>query len=594
MQNPLNVWTRHKLLRVVFNWITGLATLARHYDEWIEFVAESGPQKHTARQFLDFMLNRLGIGVRVVDGGSLSSVPTQGPLIVVSNHPLGGLDGVSLSRLLLKARPDLKVLVNEQLMRFSEFSDLFVGVNVLSKGKQKANRKGLLALNRHLAEGGAALIFPAGTVSVLKNLRERRIQDAKWSEMVGRLALKYRAPCLPIFVEGRNLMSFYVAGIFSKRLRTMLLARAMLSKRNDTISLRIGSIVSSDEIQHIAEPAAVTQYLRLCSDILGGLLPENKTQAARVQLVVPLRSDPEKAELMAAIDALAPYKSLVSGPFDVYCAPYAAMGCVMAHLAISREKTFRAVDEGTGKDLDSDRFDPFYWHLWVWNRERGQVVGGYRLAKTDEVVKRHGLQSLYSRSLFDYEPSFLTSLGPAVEVGRSFIIPEYQSHPKVLDLLWKGIGDFMVKNAKYHSLFGCVSISPQYSMLARSLLRDTFLCHYGVARDVQRKVDPITPIRNVTASWDQALIARLSDVAAVNKILGRIDPERRVPILIRHYLNLNGKFISFSVNTDFNNALDGLILVDLRQAPKRYLDRYLGKDGAETFRDYWEMASHAA
>ncbi|MFT5163677.1 MAG: putative hemolysin [Alteromonadaceae bacterium] len=266
----------------------------------------------------------------------------------------------------------------------------------------------------------------------------------------------------------------------------------------------------------------------------------------------------------------------------------------MDQIAISREITFRAVGEGTGKELDSDRFDPYYWHLWVWDDEAGEMVGGYRLGKTNEIVDSHGLDKLYSRSLYHYDQQFIDRQGGTVEVGRSFISPAYQRHPKVLDLMWRGIGSFMVANPHYHTLFGCVSVSQQYSQLARAFLADTLLENFSANQELKQSVTPSVPFEVKAKPWSELALKDFAEIPVINKLLGRIDSGKHIPVLIRHYLALEGRFISFTVNEGFNHSLDGLLIVDLRQTPNKYVNRYLGKEGAKLFNARWKSYESAA
>lgn len=587
MHNPLNLPIGNPLLKWVVEKTTRLDLLRSWYDEWL-MRTQGG--LNDANAFLAFTLGKLHATLAVEQQENLESLPKNGPLIIVANHPLGGLEGMLLSQLLLRYRPDLKVLTNELLLHFPEFKDLFVGVNVLSKDAQQANSKGIRVIGKHLSDGGALLIFPAGTVSQI-SLPTMKIDDSEWHSMVGRLALKYKAACLPIRVTGHNKLSFYLAGVINKRLRTALLPRAMINRTGAEIKATIGQLITSEEIQHLNCHIATTHYFRLCSELLSA-----QSTPARIRTIdsQKIKSDIDSADIRKQIDSLVSYRVIEQGDFSVYIAPYSAMGNVMEQLAIEREHSFRGVDEGTGLELDSDRFDAYYWHLWVWDKTTNRIAGGYRLAKIDEVAERHGVDHLYSRSLYHYDHDFIDHMGKSVEVGRSFIAPDYQRHPKILDLLWKGIGAFMVSNPGYHTLFGCVSISQQYSLLARTFLADTFIYHYGADESIKKKIQPANPIQLVEKPWSDQLLTNLSNIPIINKLLGRIDSGRSIPILIRHYLALNGKFVSFTVNSGFNQSLDGLILVDLRLAPEKYLNRYLGVEGAKQFKHMWEIQRNAA
>ena len=387
---------------------------------------------------------------------------------MVANHPLGGIEGMLLARELLRVRPDTRVLTNELLLKIPEFGDLFIGVNVLSENSTQHNSAGIRTACQHLGDGGTLLMFPAGTVSHL-DLKSGDTKDPAWNELVGRLALRYNATCLPIRVDGRNSLSFYLAGYLNKRLRTALLPRELLRKRGHVLHARASRLLTPKEIRSIAEPAAVTNCLRFGTDSLAVLNGADETAKSPRQ-TRPLASDCGPAELVLQHQQLGDYRLLKIDEFEVYCAPYADLGCVMHQIAIERERTFRAIDEGTGRELDSDDFDARYWHLWVWHRGRCKIVGAYRIARSDQLVRRHGINSLYSRSLYKYDESFVSHIGPALEVGRSFVSLPYQRQSNALDLLWRGIGAVVLKNPGYHTLFGCVSVSSRYSILARAFL----------------------------------------------------------------------------------------------------------------------------
>jgi putative hemolysin len=223
--------------------------------------------------------------------------------------------------------------------------------------------------------------------------------------------------------------------------------------------------------------------------------------------------------------------------------------------------------------LDLDRFDRHYLHLFVWNTRRSEIAGAYRLAPTDS-ARRHGL---YTETLFHYRADFLDRLGPAVELGRSFVRPEYQRGFAPLLLLWKGIGAFLRRNPRYTTLFGPVSISNQYAAASRELMVG-FLERYAMLRGWTGIVRGRTPFRRTLKH--AALPTAGMDVDDLGAILGDIEEKPAgVPVLLRQYLRLGGKLLGFNVDPKFANALDGLILVDLTKTEPKLLERYLGKKG---------------
>lgn len=590
MKNPLDLPINNKLIKKLIEKVTKLDVMKALYQAWLD----NPSNKHgtDGPALLDFSLDYLNVSLNINNQKNLESIPKKDPVVFVANHPLGGLDGILLTQMLLKIRPDLKVLTNEFLLKIPEFKDLFIGVDVINPNKQKHNAKGILSLSKHLANGGAALVFPASLVSEI-NLKDFSVNDRQWNPLVARLIKKHQAHCLPIYVDALNSNAFYLSAFIHKRLRTVLLARAMAAKEHSLIDIYIGNIIQFGDFKHTKDIGAINEYLRLCCHSLKQDKPAELSKKPQRKLD-KIKQDIDFSNITSQHQRLEEYKLLEHKSMTVYCAPYEKLGCIMEQIAITREHTFRAVDEGTGKELDSDVYDPCCWHLWVWDSDKNLIVGGYRLSKVDEVIRNYGINKLHSYSLYNYDPTFINSLKHSVEVGRSFVAIEYQRHPRALDLLWKGIGRYMLKNPDYHTLFGGVSISQRYSKVARVLLAETLTMHYAADSSISKFIRPRKPLNIQNKPWGDKLLPTLTKIPIINKLLGTIDSGKSVPILIRHYLALNGKFITFSINESFNQSLDGLILVDLRVAPDKYLTRYLGSDGAKQFKLKWEKQQNAA
>ncbi|NRA25783.1 MAG: GNAT family N-acetyltransferase [Opitutales bacterium] len=575
--NPLSVWRQQgPLARTALKHISRVDALEAWYEEWLR-EHSSSYGKHGP--FLDFVLGKLKLDVTVHHRELLDAVPDSGPLFIVANHPLGGVEGMLIAQMLLKIRPDLKVLTNDLLKIFPEFHELFIGVDVLSPGKQIENGKGVRAVIKHVHKGGAVLIFPAGTVSTIE-VPSMSVTDVNWNPMITRLAMRLQVPLLPMFVAGKNGNAFYLSAFIHKRLRTLLLPRAMIKKQGSRLDLYVGRMVPARDLAVFKDPETATGFLRLTCELLKDNKSIEEKSGANIDALCP---DLDAALLRDHLSKQSTYRLIERGDFEVYAMPHDKMGPVMRQLAIERERTFRNVDEGTGLALDSDRFDPLYDHLLLWDRVKGRIAGGYRLGRVDQIVKQAGLAGVYSHSLFRYDQRFLDSIGAAIEAGRSFVASEYQRRPDALELLWKGIGSYTVRHRGYHTLFGCVSISPQYSRLASCLLRDSLLKYYGSEESLKKIVRARNPIELNQRPWTDKQLEGLYTIPVLNKLLGCVDSALKVPVLIRHYLALNGKFVSFTVNQDFNHSLDGLIVLDLRQMPKRHLKRYFGLEDSSYF-----------
>lgn len=585
--NPFNI-PGNRLLSKPLEAILGLGRLIDIYG--------SRPVGSNNDSFLQHTEEAFGINL-LVSGFDLGEVPTEGPLLIVANHPLGGLEGVVLARLLRKYRPDTKVLTNELLTTIPELSEIFIGVDVLGESNSKrasANLKGLREASRHLTGGGALLIFPAGKVATYDR-SEKRIKDHPWNRIVGSLAKKADCSCLPIFIDGKNSKLFYMLSSIHPLLRTIMLPRELSNKGGSDLGVVVGEPIAAKDFRQLKDAQAVTNYLRLSCELLQTKKSDSKTYQG-VDFSPLKQSD--LSGLPQKLQSLDHYRLLENERFSVYCAPYEKLGTVMDAIGAAREVTFRAAGEGTGNETDIDQFDPHYEHLFVWDKEKRNIVGGYRIGRVDKIVAEHGIDALYSRTLYRFGKNYLAKVGAPLEMGRSFVHPDYQRLPQALDLLWRGIGVYVAQNPGYHTLFGAVSISNEHSDLARAFIAETMVESFRAEQKFLQGVEPVVPLKVSGKVWQKDELQSLNHVSLINKLVGRCDPGKALPTLLRHYLSLNGRFVCFSVNRVFNDSLDGLILVDLRKTPIKYLNRYMTKEGAQQFLEHWSksdaLSSHGA
>lgn len=297
--------------------------------------------------------------------------------------------------------------------------------------------------------------------------------------------------------------------------------------------------------------------------------------------LAPVANAIDPNALAAEIGQLASEHRLTSqGAFEVFWALRTQIPGVMHEIGRLRELTFRAADEGTGQPLDIDGFDDYYLHVFLWDRDASKVVGAYRVGPTDEIIEKYGVSGLYTSTLFRYEPEMFERLGPALEMGRSFVRQEYQKAYAALLLLWKGIGQLVLQRPHYRRLFGPVSISRQYDLEARSLIAESIQAMVGDSMFPQfvRPRVPFVRVGNMPTAGDLKTLATMLSERAGEPL--------DVPILLRQYLRLGGRVIEFNVDPDFSDVLDALIVVDLMETDPRILARYLGPPKAESFRKY--------
>ena len=529
--------------------------------------------------FIDRAIERLNVTVSISDE-DLRQVPASGPAIVVCNHPSGALDGLALAHAVLRRRSDVRLLGNHLLSRVPEMRDWMIALNPFEQHASE-NRRGLRAARQWLAGGGVLIVFPAGEVSNVEG-PDGFLIDPDWQPGVLGLARWSDAPIVPAFIDARASRWFRLAGRIHPRLRTALLPRELLRVRNRSVSLRIGSAVTAERIARLPGAAAQLEYLRARAYALGSGDAVRPRATAGRAIVPPVSI----ADLERDIAALSPAHELLrSGDYSVFCAPAALMPALLREIGRLREVSFRAAGEGTGLEIDLDRFDLTYDHLFVWTHARRELVGAYRIGATDRVCGVNGRRGLYSHTLFELAPEMLDALGPSLELGRSFVRPEYQRQSNALLLLWKGIGALVARAPRYRRLFGPVSISARYSHPARALVA-AFLESAATDTSWRRYVRPRRPFVRHRLTTCAGLLPQEATLNDVDDLVREFGEAGGVPVLMRQYWKLGAEVLGLSVDPAFGHCLDGLMMIDLTRLPAVALHRYLGREGAAAFLGY--------
>lgn len=560
----------HAIGRAAFTAVRPLLSWVLRAGEFRELYGRL--PRGTGRSFDELALEALHIEVKC-DAPDVARIPSSGPLIIAANHPHGALDGLALATTLRRARPDVRLLANHLLARIPELQDSCFFVDPFEGSSAAArSQAGLRAAHLWLRQGGALIVFPSGEVS------PRRVAgvpvDSDWRPTIGRLAIQIGAAILPAHIAGSNSWLFYAAGQVHPLLRTALLARELLKKRGQCVTIRIGDahIHKADGLHRtaLATAATVTAGVRRSVD-----------QLACSAKVVP------SAAVAAEITALPPEARLAtSGAFDVFCAAAEQIPSALREIGRLRAVTYRAAGEGNDQEIDTDAFDRAYLHLFTWDRDAQRIVGAYRIGRTDRLVEEGGVEALYTRTLFRYGPEFIRRLTPALELGRSFVRAEYQRHPMALMALWKGIGAYVVRNPHYRCLFGPVSISTRHSDASRGLLA-AFLEQNHLDSVLSGMVEPFHPRPHTAGAASVVKVPTSVDEA--NRLVSSLEADGKgMPVLLRQYLKLNARLIGCNVDPSFGDVLDALMLVDLMRVDRALLARYFGREGASIF-----LAHHA-
>ena len=552
-----------------FKFIFGIEKLNQIYNE--NFLLSGA-------DFINSVIDRLNLKYSVSEEFE-KRIPASGPFIIIANHPLGGMEGLLLLKLMSRIRPDFKIQGNFLMQHIDAIKDYILPVNPFENFKSaQSSYKGIKGAYQHLKDGNSLGIFPAGEVSCYQ-FKEFRITDRQWQKSSIRFIQTAGVPVIPVHFHGFNSTLFYLLGHIHPLLRTAKLPSEILNKSNQTINIEIRKQIPVKTLNSFTSVTSLSHYLRSKTYSLAEPFKiENlydqrhiKKEISKQKIVDPV--DPEL--ILSDLTKLEEEYFLFSnGSFSVYCAPFSSIPNIIREIGRLREITFRAVGEGTNKSADLDHFDIYYNHLIIWDNVNRRIVGAYRIGKGKDILDQFGKKGFYTNSLFRIKKCFNQVLEKSFELGRSFIIKEYQRHPMALFMLWKGIFWYLMKNPEYRYLIGPVSISNDFSKRSKSLIvqfmkENYYDSSYSIYINPRKKFRIPGKLRNKNKS----ILENVDDnIKALDLYINELQPSLSIPVLMKKYLQMNGKIIGFNIDPEFNDCLDSLMIVNIADIPFELLE----------------------
>jgi putative hemolysin len=522
--------------------------------------------------FVEKLFEELDIDVDV-DPRDLDKIPRAGGFIVVANHPFGAIDGMMLLKVFATVRQDFKVMANFLLQHVEPIKEYFLAVNPFeSKEITFSNLSGLKKAREHLSDGHPLALFPAGEVSSFQ-IDMRTIADRQWQQPALKIIRNSGLPVVPVFFDGSNSRLFQLLGLVHPSLRTLRLPAEMMKKKGEKIRMRIGKPILPSETKSFQTLEQLGRFLRAKTYALGSSLEIRKDYFSRFRMQgKPQEIIPEipAANLLQEINALGEYRLFEHEDFECYLTTSQQIPGIIQEIGRLREITFRQVGEGTNRSIDLDEYDIYYWHLILWDRVNSCIAGAYRIGMGRDIMARFGKKGFYISSLFKIDSHLNPLLKQSVELGRSFIRDSYQQKRLPLFLLWKGILSCMLAHPEYRYIIGPVSISSNYQEISRGLIIEFVKKHY-YNEHLAKFIKPKNEFRVKSSLVDkEALLSATSnDLKKLDRIISDIEPSSfTVPVLLRKYLHQNARIIGFNCDPLFNNALDGLMILDFNDIPK--------------------------
>lgn len=535
--------------------------------------------KYESPKFEGKLLEDLGINYDVYED-DLKRIPKEGPFVVVSNHPLGGIDGIILLKILSEIRPDFKIIANFLLHRVEPLKPRIFPVNPFESRKDIKNSLiGMKNAYKHIKEGHPLGMFPAGEVS--QRNKDKQIMDKEWQPAVMKMIKKAEVPIIPFYFHAKNSEWFYRIGKIHPDIQTSMLVREFLRPRVKPVKVRIGKPITVKQQSEHEEIDDFTNFLRSKTYVLSATIEKPKTISELIVDRIPTRVKKPKQiinetpveKLLADIEGLRNNDkcNLFSNhTYECFFAPANKIPSIMREIGRLREITFRDVGEGTNKKIDIDHYDKHFHHLLLWDKKQNKIAGAYRMGLGNDIYKKYGIKGFYINELFDFEPEIQPFFSRCIEMGRAFVSIDYQQKPMPLFLLWRGIIHVALRYPEHKYIVGGVSISNQFTDFSKALMIEFMKSHYYdpyVAQFVRAKMEFKPKIKDQDKEFifDEAK----ADLNKFDRLIEELEPNAlRLPVLIKKYIKQNARLIGFNVDPKFNDAIDGLMYIRISEIPE--------------------------
>lgn len=522
-------------------------------------------------EFVDELIRILEINFQFDEEELHKRVPASGAAIVVSNHPFGGLESILLIRILSRIRTDIQIISTQMLQKIEPISEFFLEGD--KKGIQNIES---IKASEHLNNGGILCVFPAGEVSDFDNFRV--LTDKQWQYNTLKFIKSQKVPVLPIHFQGNNSRLYYLMGNILPSLKKVKLPTEILYQHKKPVKIRIGNPISVVEQEKFTDIYQYGRYLRAKTYLLCSKIEVKRFfnySLKRQQRIEPIADPIPHEKVLEELKSLNPEFLLFRlKSYAVYCVPTKRIPNILLEIGRLREITFRQVGEGTNRSIDLDEFDLYYNQMFIWDEETEMIAGAYRIGKGADILHQYGVRGFYIQSLFRIKDDMQDMLRQTMELGRSFVVKEYQRKPMPLFLLWKGILYFTLKNPEYRYLMGPVSVSDDYSTSSKEMIIKFIMTHHFDWK-LARSITPRNSYKFKTEDQNLSVVMQTmdNDINSLDKLIGDVDESNSgLPVLLKKYIKLNAKIIGFNVDPKFNNCLDGLIVLDLCDVPPNTIE----------------------
>ena len=526
-------------------------------------------QEKVGLEFVDAVLENLNVSYKTIHK-QIENIPSMGKVIIVANHPLGAMDALCLIQMVCSVRQDkkVKIVANRMLGEITQLKEFLIGVDNIN---ERVSKSALRQIDNALQAEEAVIFFPSGEVSRAGILG---VKEGIWKWGFIKFAKRNATPILPIYIKGKNSLLFYAVSWVYKPLGALLLSHELFAARNRVFDFTIGEMVSEKVLNdfNFSEKRHAKLFRKHLFRIAQGKKGIYPTECSIAHPVSrqELRNELRRGERLG----------LTNDGKEIYLIEHENSPNIINEIGRLREYSFRKVGEGSGHARDIDQYDRYYHHLILWDDDALEIAGAYRIGECEWILSWLGKEGLYMSDLCTMSDRFDPILENAIELGRSFVQPKYWGS-RALDYLWQGIGAYLSYNPHIKYMMGPVSISGSFPKPAQEALVYFYILYFGSEHTMVKAKSPYRLSEYVQNEFKNLFNGDNynEDFRLLKDYLKALDVS--VPTLYKQYSELcdegGVEFMDFGIDTDFNNCIDGYILVDIRKIKEVKRQRYINQ-----------------
>lgn len=493
----------------------------------------------------------------VISEKSLSYIPSKGGAVVIANNASGIVDGVLILETILSIRNDVKIIKHDMVP-----SPKCLNNHIIVISEHQDQSKNIVNLKSALQwiQQGHCLIMFSNTPDNTLQFLHKNTTHTFWNNTIKRFLQISNTPILPWAINAKNGPIKTGLSTLGIGINYKLINKEALRKRFRPIYSKIGKpfkINDEVRIQDLEMKIRLMSYRNLFN------YKKIKTPNFNLTTAKPIIEAVPKVELEKEVNTLGNYISS-KNEFQLYCFKGENCPNILREIGRLREITFRAVNEGSGNEIDLDSHDKYFEHLFIWDNEKSNIVGAYRLGFGPDLKKNEG----YSSILFEFykkNPVTQDLVDCSLLMGRAFVAAEYQAKPFPLFMLWEGIKTLVNQRQDIQYILGQTSLPSTFQKFSIQLIISYLLKHHSNL-ELSQHLKPYHKYRFIPNPVIQKWVLQSSagDIKRMDSIVECIENNgTKTPMLFRRYIEQGAKCIGVNIDPDFQNSIDILMLTKI-------------------------------